>query len=61
MRTSSTQYRDIQAQRVGFEPTCPKGQTVFKTAALRPLRYLCSFFVPSNKMNDIKIANFRFS
>ena len=26
--------------RVGFEPTCPFGQTVFKTAALWPLRYL---------------------
>ena len=30
-----------QTQRVGFEPTCPLGQTVFKTASLWPLRYLC--------------------
>ena len=28
------------AERVGFEPTCPCGQTVFKTASLWPLRYL---------------------
>ena len=27
-------------QRVGFEPTRPFGQTVFKTASLWPLRYL---------------------
>ena len=36
----------ITAERVGFEPTCPCGQTVFKTASLWPLRYLsvtCSF------------------
>ena len=29
-----------QAERVGFEPTRPFGQTVFKTASLWPLRYL---------------------
>ena len=29
-----------QAERVGFEPTRPCGQTVFKTASLWPLRYL---------------------
>ena len=28
-------------ERVGFEPTRPFGQTVFKTASLWPLRYLC--------------------
>ena len=28
------------AERVGFEPTRPFGQTVFKTASLWPLRYL---------------------
>ena len=28
------------AERVGFEPTRPCGQTVFKTASLWPLRYL---------------------
>ena len=31
----------LQTQRVGFEPTRPCGQTVFKTASLWPLRYLC--------------------
>ena len=33
------------AERVGFEPTRPCGQTVFKTASLWPLRYLsiCTF------------------
>ena len=30
------------AERVGFEPTRPCGQTVFKTASLWPLRYLSS-------------------
>ena len=30
-------------QRVGFEPTRPFGQTVFKTASLWPLRYLCIY------------------
>ena len=29
-----------KTERVGFEPTCPLGQTVFKTASLWPLRYL---------------------
>ena len=29
-----------EAERVGFEPTRPLGQTVFKTASLWPLRYL---------------------
>ena len=32
--------RKKKAQRVGFEPTRPCGQTVFKTASLWPLRYL---------------------
>ena len=31
------------AERVGFEPTRPCGQTVFKTASLWPLRYLSVF------------------
>ena len=31
------------AERVGFEPTRPCGQTVFKTASLWPLRYLSMF------------------
>ena len=31
-----------QTERVGFEPTRPCGQTVFKTASLWPLRYLSS-------------------
>ncbi len=30
----------FQTERVGFEPTRPFGQTVFKTASLWPLRYL---------------------
>ena len=30
-------------ERVGFEPTRPFGQTVFKTASLWPLRYLSVF------------------
>ena len=29
-------------ERVGFEPTRPCGQTVFKTASLWPLRYPCT-------------------
>ena len=44
-----------QAERVGFEPTRPFGQTVFKTASLWPLRYLskalsqtCSLIIPHN-------------
>ena len=32
------------AERVGFEPTRPFGQTVFKTASLWPLRYLSKLF-----------------
>ena len=31
------------AERMGFEPMCPCGQTVFKTASLWPLRYLSVF------------------
>ena len=31
-----------EAQGVGFEPTRPCGQTVFKTASLWPLRYPCT-------------------
>ena len=31
-------------ERVGFEPTRPFGQTVFKTASLWPLRYLSGSF-----------------
>ena len=30
----------LEAERMGFEPMCPEGQTVFKTASLWPLRYL---------------------
>ena len=43
---SSTFFKFFQllwtwlAERVGFEPTRPCGQTVFKTASLWPLRYL---------------------
>ena len=33
--------RQKKAQGVGFEPTRPCGQTVFKTASLWPLRYPC--------------------
>ena len=31
-----------KTERVGFEPTRPCGQTVFKTASLWPLRYPCT-------------------
>ena len=45
--TSPNQFPIIklEAERVGFEPTRPFGQTVFKTASLWPLRYLsiCCF------------------
>ena len=34
-----------KAERVGFEPTRPLGQTVFKTASLWPLRYLSIFLL----------------
>ena len=36
-------FIQLEAERVGFEPTRPFGQTVFKTASLWPLRYLCIF------------------
>ena len=35
----------FQAERVGFEPTRPLGQTVFKTASLWPLRYLSTYSI----------------
>ena len=42
--TSPNQFPIIklEAERVGFEPTRPCGQTVFKTASLWPLRYPCT-------------------
>ena len=42
--------RQKKAQGVGFEPTRPCGQTVFKTASLWPLRYLseCVSYVSSS-------------
>ena len=36
----SSSFLIAEAERMGFEPMCPWGQTVFKTAALWPLRYL---------------------
>ena len=39
-KRKSIQFWTSQAERVGFEPTRPLGQTVFKTASLWPLRYL---------------------
>ena len=36
----SFRKKNSRAERVGFEPTRPCGQTVFKTASLWPLRYL---------------------
>ena len=36
----SSQEDLVKTERVGFEPTRPFGQTVFKTASLWPLRYL---------------------
>ena len=40
-----------KAERVGFEPTRPCGQTVFKTASLWPLRYL-SIRLPLGQRKD---------
>lgn len=40
------------AQREGFEPPCPKGQTVFKTAAVRPLCYLCKQDPPQGRIRE---------
>ena len=37
-------------ERVGFEPTRPCGQTVFKTASLWPLRYLSSAISETNNI-----------
>ena len=37
-----------QAERMGFEPMRPFGQTVFKTASLWPLRYLSKLFMPNS-------------
>ena len=37
-----------EAERVGFEPTRPFGQTVFKTASLWPLRYLSTLSIFTN-------------
>ena len=34
-----------KAERVGFEPTRPLGQTVFKTASFWPLRYLSIYLL----------------
>ena len=46
--TVSKWLRAIITERVGFEPTRPCGQTVFKTASLWPLRYLSTYlFVTS--------------
>ena len=42
-KTTFTVVLKVATQRVGFEPTRPCGQTVFKTASLWPLRYLCLF------------------
>ena len=44
--------RQKKAQGVGFEPTRPCGQTVFKTASLWPLRYLsnCNAFRTNARM-----------
>ena len=38
------------AERVGFEPTRPSGQTVFKTASLWPLRYLSECVVSAQRV-----------
>ena len=45
--------KDFQiTERVGFEPTRPFGQTVFKTASLWPLRYLSMHeFKPRQRRN----------
>ena len=53
------------AERVGFEPTRPCGQTVFKTASLWPLRYLskalsqtCSLIIPHNTIFVKRFSKF---
>ena len=47
-------------ERVGFEPTRPCGQTVFKTASLWPLRYLsiCLLLFCTSKGKNYSIINF---
>ena len=44
-----------KAERVGFEPTRPCGQTVFKTASLWPLRYLS--ILPYLQTFSVRSAN----
>ena len=41
------------AERVGFEPTWPLSQTVFKTASLWPLRYLSIFVFCCRCLNQL--------
>ena len=47
----------LWAERVGFEPTRPCGQTVFKTASLWPLRYLS---IPFSHLSCRLISSARF-
>ena len=42
---SHQHWRKTPTERVGFEPTRPLGQTVFKTASLWPLRYFSISFL----------------
>ena len=51
--------RKKKAQRVGFEPTRPCGQTVFKTASLWPLRYLCVYQLSNNCSVVLRLAQRR--
>ena len=44
-RNHKINYYVYWTERVGFEPTRPCGQTVFKTASLWPLRYLSIYLI----------------
>ena len=44
-------WRTVPTERVGFEPTRPCGQTVFKTASLWPLRYLSTYSVCASHLH----------
>ena len=47
------------AEKMGFEPMRPFGQTVFKTASLWPLRYLCVYQLSNNCSVVLRLAQRR--
>ena len=53
----SSSFLIAEAERMGFEPMCPLGQTVFKTASLWPLRYLSGSVFLSGVLILISRAN----